>query len=80
MDLLLLTVPDAALESVACGLAHQEHVPKVVVHFSGARDSQLLSPLALRGCSVASAHPLQSFADASHFYHPFFSLHSSLNT
>ncbi len=64
--LILLAVPDDAIPSVArrlAKLASRENLAgRVVLHTSGAVPSAALAPLASRGASVASMHPLQTFA------------------
>ena len=64
-DLLLLAVPDREIASVATELAAAKVVRKgsLVLHFSGALSSEVLSPLGAGGASVGSIHPLQSFTD-----------------
>lgn len=61
--LILITVPDDAIPSVAQGLAGASFSfrRKVVLHSSGALDSGVLAPLRSRGASVGSIHPLQTF-------------------
>jgi len=64
-DIILLTTPDDALESVAAALAKiggQECRGKIVLHTSGALDRRALSPLARRGAFTGSIHPLQTFS------------------
>ena len=65
-QLILITVPDDAIPSVArrlAKLAPRENLAGcVVLHTSGAVPSAALAPLAKRGASVASMHPLQTFA------------------
>ena len=61
-DVVILTVSDAALASLARQLASW-HCPwsgKVVLHTSGALPSGVLRPLRRRGASVGSLHPFQS--------------------
>lgn len=64
-ELLLLTVSDGAIRSVAEDLAKAGVVPAgtVVVHASGALSSGALSSLRDTGCHIASAHPMQTFAN-----------------
>ena len=64
-DIILIATPDRAIELVAAELAKlggEEWRKKVVLHTSGALDSKVLAPLALRGASVGSLHPLQTFS------------------
>jgi len=60
---ILIAVPDAAIEVTALGLSETEFSwkKKVVLHSSGIFDSSVLEPLARRGASVASMHPLFVF-------------------
>ena len=62
-QMILIAVPDAALEVTALGLSKTEFSwkKKVVLHSSGTIDSSVLQPLANRGASVASMHPLFVF-------------------
>ena len=61
--LILITVPDAAVEATALGLSKTEFSwkKKVVLHSSGIFSSSVLEPLARRGASVGSMHPLYVF-------------------
>ena len=64
-DVILLTPPDAALASVARKLADIGGTKcrgKIVLHTSGALDHRVLAPLARRGASTASMHPMQTFS------------------
>jgi len=60
-----IAVPDRAIASVAARLAELGAPPagSLVLHTSGFHASTELAPLAARGATVGSAHPLQSFAD-----------------
>lgn len=60
-DVWLLTPPDAAIPAVAAGGGVRRG--DIVFHCSGALASGVLAPLAAAGASVASVHPLKSFAD-----------------
>ena len=64
-ELWLLTPPDAAIAPVAAALAAAGCVRRgdIVFHCSGSQPSTLLAPLAAAGASIASVHPLKSFAD-----------------
>jgi predicted short-subunit dehydrogenase-like oxidoreductase (DUF2520 family) len=60
----LLTTPDGALGTVASALARFDGTKlrdKIVLHTSGALDCTVLSPLARRGASTGSLHPMQTF-------------------
>ncbi|MEM9596244.1 MAG: DUF2520 domain-containing protein [Acidobacteriota bacterium] len=61
-DVLLLTVADPDLGSVAEALAARPQAP-VALHASGHFDAEALAPLRAAGCSVGSLHPLKAFAD-----------------
>ena len=63
-DAWLISTPDGAIADLAETLAQLAVVPPgaCVFHCSGARSSELLAPLALAGATVASAHPVLSFA------------------
>lgn len=62
-DLLLLTVPDDAIEVVSRQLAVCHLAGKGVIHTSGAHDSRVLSALAAQGAMTGSLHPAYPFAD-----------------
>jgi predicted short-subunit dehydrogenase-like oxidoreductase (DUF2520 family) len=59
-DLLVLAVPDDAIESAAGQLAGRVSC-RVVFHFSGARPADLLSPFRKYGAAAGSLHPLKAF-------------------
>ncbi len=66
---ILISTPDGALESVARNLAALNATNgakswrgKIVLHTSGALDHRVLAPLARRGASTASMHPMQTFS------------------
>lgn len=58
-----LCIPDAAIAPVAKKLAQRrEWRGKIVLHSSGALSSDELQPLREKGASVASVHPMMTFA------------------
>src|SRR5580700_1178471 len=62
---ILLTTPDGALGGVAGALAKFDETKlrgKIVLHTSGALDRTVLAPLARRGASTGSLHPMQTFS------------------
>lgn len=59
-SLLLLTISDPALPSVATQLAKRPQA-EVVLHTAGALDASVLEPLREAGCSTGSLHPLMAF-------------------
>ena len=64
-DVILLSVPDDVLENVAQKLAKfvgDKLRGKVILHTSGALDHRVLAPLARRGASTGSMHPMQTFS------------------
>lgn len=61
-DLVIITTPDDAIESVAAGLRWRPGV--WVVHASGAASLDVLEPAREAGAHVGSIHPLQAFASA----------------
>jgi predicted short-subunit dehydrogenase-like oxidoreductase (DUF2520 family) len=64
-DVLLITTPDGALEHVAKALANfrrESYRGKIALHTSGALDHRVLAPLARRGVSTGSLHPMQTFS------------------
>lgn len=66
-SIILLTVPDDAIESVCNGLS-QNNVftqDQIVAHCSGALSSEVLATARdICGAKIASAHPLQTFSTA----------------
>jgi predicted short-subunit dehydrogenase-like oxidoreductase (DUF2520 family) len=76
-DVILVSVPDDVLESVAQKLAKiggavfpslgvlRTLRGKIVLHTSGALDHSVLAPLALRGAATGSMHPMQTFTGRS---------------
>ena len=65
-DLVLLATPDGALADVARELAEiggRDCRGKVILHGSGALDSNVLAPLARLGAFTGSLHPMQTFSD-----------------
>ena len=62
-DLILLTVPDDAIEGLAAQIAASHLAGKGVIHTSGARDAQALLALAAQGAMTGSLHPAYPFAD-----------------
>lgn len=63
-DLLLLTVPDEALEPLAASLAERPQAA-VVLHTSGSRAAAVLAPLRRGGSEVGAFHPLKLFTAAT---------------
>jgi predicted short-subunit dehydrogenase-like oxidoreductase (DUF2520 family) len=64
-DVLLVTTPDGALKKVAKALASfpkGNYRGKIALHTSGALDRRVLAPLARRGVSTGSLHPMQTFS------------------
>jgi predicted short-subunit dehydrogenase-like oxidoreductase (DUF2520 family) len=64
-DVILLAVPDGALEGLARSLARVEPKKwegKVVLHTSGALDRSVLQSLAKCGAATGSLHPMQTFS------------------
>ena len=74
-DLMLLTVPDGALPSVAGAVAEELAAsreattvrtgPPAVLHTSGATPVSVLSRCAEAGATIMAFHPLQTFSDPS---------------
>lgn len=62
---LVLAVPDSALNEVAHDLAAAGAAPSgcVALHLSGALSTDVLTPLHVQGYATGSFHPLQSIAD-----------------
>jgi len=59
-DLLLIAVPDAAVEAVAAALAARPQAP-VALHTSGLLTAEALAPLRRAGTAVGGLHPLRAF-------------------
>lgn len=64
-DLILLTVPDQQIVSVAENLSISPNLQSgtVVLHCSGALNSECLSSLRTKHCALASIHPALSFTE-----------------
>lgn len=62
-DLLLIAVPDGALDAVAAKLGRRPQAA-VVLHTSGSRTSHALAPIAEKGSAIGSLHPLKAFPTA----------------
>lgn len=64
-DTYLIAAPDTSLQPLASQLAeHCAQLPQAIaLHCSGALSAEVLAPLRTCGWSVASAHPVMSFAD-----------------
>ena len=62
-DLWFLTVPDSKIEDAAAEIARCVSSPSIAVHCSGFHQAEVMAPLRLAGWSLASAHPMLSFAD-----------------
>ncbi len=63
-DLIILTVPDDAIETVAAQVAEADLTGKAVVHTAGVLDAGVLWAAAQAGAMVGSWHPAQAFASA----------------
>jgi predicted short-subunit dehydrogenase-like oxidoreductase (DUF2520 family) len=72
-DVVFITTPDAAIESVAEGLASHKGLKRgaVVLHCSGVLASTILAPVCRYGVHAGSLHPLQSFAAPAFPHNPF---------
>jgi predicted short-subunit dehydrogenase-like oxidoreductase (DUF2520 family) len=71
-DVILLSVPDDVLETVAQKLAKiagagssKKSRARIILHTSGALNHRVLAPLALRGAATGSMHPMQTFSGRS---------------
>jgi predicted short-subunit dehydrogenase-like oxidoreductase (DUF2520 family) len=64
-SVVLLAVPDGAITPLAGELAAEGGITSghVVLHLSGLRDWEVLSPLAEVGAALGSLHPLQTVSD-----------------
>lgn len=72
-DVVFITTPDAAIASVAEGLAARKGLKRgtVVLHCSGALSSTILAAAHNCGAHIGSLHPLQSFAAPTFPDNPF---------
>ena len=61
MELVLLTVPDDVVASVAAGL--RMYGGQAMVHTSSALDADVLAPAMAAGTQIGAFHPLVAFAD-----------------
>jgi predicted short-subunit dehydrogenase-like oxidoreductase (DUF2520 family) len=63
-DLIFICLPDGAIRAAADALAAEAKnlSGKIIFHTSGAVAASALAPLLKRGASIASFHPVQSFA------------------
>ena len=63
--LVLICVPDDAIEDIATALGYCDHpwADTVVAHTSGAKRAAALDPLAQEGAATMSFHPVQTFAE-----------------
>lgn len=72
-DLFLICTSDGEIASVVSELCkHQDLAGSIVVHFSGALNSEVLAPLREKGAYVASVHPMRSFSNAEISHSQFF--------
>lgn len=62
-DIVILAVPDDAIEAVARTLAGAVGPAQIVLHLSGARGIEALEPLGATEAVLGSLHPLQAIAD-----------------
>ena len=67
IDVLMISTADSAIADCAAALAKTASIrpESVVFHCSGSISSEILAPLRARGASIASMHPVKSFADES---------------
>lgn len=67
IDVLMISTTDSVLADYAGALAKTAGIgpQSVVFHCSGSISSEVLAPLRARGASIASMHPVKSFADES---------------
>jgi predicted short-subunit dehydrogenase-like oxidoreductase (DUF2520 family) len=65
VQLVLIAVPDDAIETVAAELAAEDAIgaEQVVLHLSGLLDRAALAPLTSSGAGLGSFHPLQTVAE-----------------
>jgi predicted short-subunit dehydrogenase-like oxidoreductase (DUF2520 family) len=65
---IMITTPDDAIEDVVADIimTNINLNNKVICHTSGAHPSSVLDPLYQKGATIASLHPILSFADIEH--------------
>lgn len=63
-DLILITVQDSEIKTVAENLAGKLKTKPIVLHTSGSLSSDILENLKANGCAVGSIHPLVSISDS----------------
>lgn len=64
-DIILVAVPDPALEGVLLALAaHKLKAGTIIAHTSGALGFDLFEPLSSKDVRVCCAHPVKAFSDA----------------
>jgi predicted short-subunit dehydrogenase-like oxidoreductase (DUF2520 family) len=61
VELIILTVPDDAIEPVARGI--RMYSGQAMIHTSGALGAEVLAPAMAAGTQIGSFHPLVAFAD-----------------
>jgi len=66
-DLVMISTPDEAIEGCCAELCRASAVGDGVIlfHLSGSVPSSVLQPARARGATIASVHPVRSFADPS---------------
>lgn len=64
-DVTFITTPDDLIKEVSINLTENPYLQKgsVVLHCSGSLPSSVLDSLRGKGCFIASAHPMRSFAN-----------------
>lgn len=64
-DIVLITTPDDAIAETCLTLLHNTNIKRhsIIIHCSGALNSDVLSPMKQRGCYTSSIHPMHSFAN-----------------
>lgn len=65
-DVIVLAVPDPALETMAASIAPRLAPGQVVLHCSGSRPVEVLSACRDAGARIGAMHPLVSFAHPKH--------------
>ncbi len=63
-DITLITTPDNAISEACLTLCQNQNIKPgcIIIHCSGSLTSDVLLPLKRIGCSIASIHPMHSFA------------------
>lgn len=79
-DVIMITTPDDAIPAAVEQLRQLAVIQPgmIVLHCSGALNSHILAPLSAQGASIASLHPVWSFADLNYIIAHFSAIYCTL--